>query len=307
MANTIIHDDWLNENSNRKYPFFDEASLVDASGTMTIPNDLIVDLIFPVHALSYDVTLFHVQQITVFNSGVIITIGYNGTAIATRTITDAEHTPYATYYIEGRGDFADSVGRISIGNLANIKKYGGAYTFSTANARLLPTVMRPSLRGVTSVRVVNADGEFSDYLQGDIELIPGANIQFEVISGSPNKIKISAVSNPDFEVGCNCPDASPAPCIKTINNVPPDNAGNFTLADEGCLTIEAITNGLKLTDTCAEPCCGCAETDVLRQELNRLGAQSATQRAQAEALLGTVQQLRDVILTSKIGTIVPCN
>lgn len=306
MASRIIHDDWLNQNRNRRYPLFDEATLVDTTGTMAIPDDLIADLVFPVHPLDYDMTLFHVAQITVFSGGVIISLGYNGTVIATRTVTDAEHIENATYYIEGRGDFADSVGRIAIGSLQTIKQYGGTYIFSTANARLLPTVLRPSLKGVSGIRVAGADGQLSETLQGDIELVPGSNIQFEITAGAQPQLRISAVNNPDYEVGCDCPDTAPAECIKTINGIPPDPMGDFTLDAEGCLVIDGITNGLRLTDSCAEPCCGCEETEALRTEIQRLGTQIATQLSFANGLQSSVSQLRDVILTSKLGTLTGC-
>lgn len=306
MASMIIHDDWLNENRNRKYPFFDDASLVDTTGTMTLPNELIVDLIFPIHAMDYDVALFHLSRIVVFNGGVIISIGYNGTTIATRAITEAEHTVNKTYYIEGSGSFTDSVGRIAIGPLEEIKKYGGTYNFNVTNGRLLPTVLRPSLKGVSSISVVSADGTQSGLLQGDIELVAGSNIELEVIAGSPRKLRISAVNNPNYEVECDCPDTTQGECVKTINNVIPDVNGNFTLTPSACISITPQTGGLLLDDNCATPCCGCEEIEIIKSELSRLGTQMLGQEAFAERAMGNIDQLTNVILASKIGTVVPC-
>lgn len=311
VAGGIVHEEWLNQNANRKYPFFDEVSLKDTSGTMVLPNDLIVDLTFPVNALDYDPAKFYLKQLTVYAEGVVIELGYVGEsdAIASRAITDAHHTPYKTYYIEGEGDFEDCVGRITIGKLDNVKRYGGTYTFHEDASRFLPTVLRPSLKGVSALRVINANNEESDLIQGDIELIAGDNIQLEVTSGGgsePNELRISAVGNTNYEEECDCPDTTSGRCIETINGIAPDNTGNFELNGDGCLTLEAQPNGVKFTDTCADPCCGCTELEVLRSELGRLANQINTQRAFAQRAMANIEQLRDVILASKMGTR-PCD
>ncbi len=302
----IIHEDWLNQNRNRRYPFWDAASLQDTTGTLTIPNELITDLIFPVNVLSYDPAKFFLAELTVFAGGVILSLGYEGAGvIATRSITELGHTENKPYAIEGIGDFFDSVGRINIGRFDDIKQFGGTYTFTAAASRLLPAVMRPSLKGVTGLKIINADNEESALLQGDIELVQGDNITLELLAG--NKLRISAVNNPGFDQLCDCPDDTAGPCIETINNVPPDSGGNIELLGTGCLTIDnSGTARIVLEDTCAEPCCGCQELDVLRTEGARLGSPIATQRSAAERALGTMDQLRDVILASKFGSASPC-
>jgi hypothetical protein len=311
VAGAIVHTEWLNENRNRKYPFWDGCSLRDASGSMRVPNELIVDLVFPVHALTYDVSQFYLAELTVFGGGVTISLGYSGTTIATRTITEAEHTENRTYYIEGTGDFVDSVGRIIIGRMENIKDYGGTYSFNVADARLLPTVLRPSLRGVSALRVITADNNISELLQGDIELIAGDNITMTITPGGDpdtKRLKISATTTSDFDEACECPDEAQGEPIKTINGVGPDATGAFFLEGLGCVALDnaAVANGIRITDTCAEPCCGCEELDVLRDEVARLGTQIATQRAFAQRALSAIEQLRDVILSSKFGSVVPC-
>ena len=212
----IINEEWLNDNRNRKYPFLDSSSLEDSTKSMVLPNDLIVDLIFPVSAIDYDSAKFHLHQLVVFNGGIIITLGYDGSAIATRSITEAEHEENKSYYIEGLGNMSDSVGRISIGRFDSIKKYGGSYTFNSSNARLLPTVLRPAFKGVTALRIVSANNEESELLQGDLEIIAGSNIELTLISppSGNKKIRISAVPSPDYESECDCPDTAQGECIK---------------------------------------------------------------------------------------------
>jgi hypothetical protein len=312
VAGGVIHEDWLNNNRNRRFPFMDDVSLKDDSDSLEIPRELIVDLIFPVPAQTYDVSKFYLKQLTVFAGGVIISIGYDGeaAAIATRAITEAGHTENAAYYIEGTGDFADSVGRIAIGRFDEIKKYGGSYSFSVGNARLLPTVFRPSLQGVSALRIVNADNEESDLIQGDVEILAGDNIGLTLITppSGAKQLRISAVPSTDYEAECECPDAPGGRCIETINGIGPDpNTGDFLVRTANCINWAGISHGIELEDTCADPCCGCNELQVLRDELARLASQIATQRAYAERALGNVEQMRDVILASKLGNIVPCD
>lgn len=306
----IINEEWLNDNRNRKYPFLDSSSLEDSTKSMVLPNDLIVDLIFPVSAMDYDSAKFHLHQLVVFNGGIIITLGYDGSAIATRSITEAEHEENKSYYIEGLGNMSDSVGRISIGRFDSIKKYGGSYTFNSSNARLLPTVLRPAFKGVTALRIVSANNEESELLQGDLEIIAGSNIELTLISppSGNKKIRISAVPSPDYESECDCPDTAQGECIKHINGVSPDEQGRFWIYSVGaCLQLSTVSHGLRLTDNCSEPCCGCAELTVLRNELARLATQIATQRAFAQRALSNIEQMRDVVLSSKLGTIIPCS
>lgn len=303
----VIHTDWLNENGNRRYPFFDGVSLQDTSGAMTLPNELIVDLVFPVHALDYDLTKFHLYEVVVYGGGVTITLGYDGTPIASRSVVESEHTDNAAYTIEGTGDFADSIGRIAVGRLHSIKRFGGAYRFAAANARLLPTVLRPSLQGVSAFRVVTADGDVSDLIQGDVELLTGENINFVVTTvDGVKQLKVSAVNNPNYEEECACEDGTTGEPIRTINGVGPDESGNFNLEGVGCVEIAPIANGAQISDTCAEPCCGCSELEVLRGEIARLGSQLATQQAFAQRAMSSIEQMRDVILASKFGSVNPC-
>lgn len=305
-AGKVIYEEWLNNNQNRNYPFYDDVSLMDDSGTLRVPNDFIVDLSFAVHAFDYDLNKFHLHTLKIFSDTIIITLGYDGIEIAERSILIKNHTENKTYFIEGLGSFSDSVGRIAIGRLDSLLKFGGVYTFTSNNgfnARLLPTVLRPTTKAVTGIRVVSADNEASEIIQGDIEFIAGENIEFTKIG---NQLIISAVNNPNYDKSCNCPDAPIGDCIKKINGIPPDTSGNFTIEGSHCVQILGGTAAITIDDTCAEPCCGCQELDVLRTELAKLSSQIATQKAFAQRAFASIEQLRTAILSSKIGDLISC-
>ena len=164
------------------------------------------------------------------------------------------------------------------------------------------------MRGVNALRIATADNNVSSLIQGDIELVAGDNISmvFSDLGGGSKQLKISAVTNSDFQESCACPDDTTGEPIRTINGLGPDPSGNFDIEGLGCLSLQTSTGLIQMTDTCAEPCCGCQELETLRSELNRLGTQVATQRGFATRALASIEQMRDVVLASKIGSVIPC-
>ena len=112
--------EWLNQNSQRNYPLSEEASLKDTTDSYTLPLDLVVDLVWPVHAdASVETDKFHIHSLAIFGNGVSITIGYDGTAIGSMSVSATTHVRNQSYFISGTGDFHDSVGKITIGSLDN--------------------------------------------------------------------------------------------------------------------------------------------------------------------------------------------
>ncbi len=111
----------------------------------------------------------------------------------------------------------------------------------------------------------------------DIELVAGRNIQLTTVNTlTDTKVVISAISGEGTISDCTCTgEASSAPCIKTINGIAPTPDGNFNLIGDDCLTFEEIASGLKLTDSCCAPCCGCAELESITQNLELFNAQRA--------------------------------
>jgi len=265
---------WLNENSQRNYPLSEEATLWDVTESFKIPLKFIVDMVMPVQATTdINADKFHILNISVFGDGVTVTLGYDGTAIGSASIAASTHEINQAYFIPGVGDFYDSIGKITVGDISSLISTGGSYDFDIAGGRLEPTVIRPNLKGVNSIVVINGQEE-SENLLGDIELASGRNMQFTVSqpAGGNPRIRMDVIGSSNFNEECVCDDthAGGSP-IKTINGISPDSAGNFTLtsADE-CLLIEAADTGLLLTDQCSKSCCGCEELDTVVTDLNLL-------------------------------------
>lgn len=275
----IIGEEWLNQNSQRSYPLFDEASKTDETGSFTLPDSFIVELYFPVHAaVSVDPAMFFIRQIGVYATGFSVTIAYNdGSAdpplVASTNIVRSTHTENQTYAMPGAGDFADASGRITIGDLSAIDLQPiGVFQFAFDDGRLDSDVIRPMIRGVQSIIVVNGNDR-SDPIVGDIELVAGANFRLVPVqqAGQNPQIIMSAIDGEGLTEDCTCEDQAVAEPIRTINGLPPDPSGNFTLLGNTCIDIVPIANGLELTNVCSAPCCGCEELEAVNTQVARFG------------------------------------
>jgi hypothetical protein len=275
---SIWQVEWLNSNSQRKYPLHEDAGVTDTSGSVKIPNDFIVDLLWPVHVDdTVDPEKFHILRIATFGTGVTVSIGYDGTAVGSVSIDSASFTPNQTFFIQGVGDFFDTFGKIIIGSLSNILKLAGSFEFDLANGRLEATVIKPDLRGVNAIYLQNGT-DLSAAIQGDVVFQAGRNFLMTFDEGDgtpadPHKIVFNAVEGAGLNTECACDEATEGPCIKRINGIEPDGSGDFFISGSECVTLASIANGVQLTDECAKPCCGCAELEIVTNTLKDIVAQ----------------------------------
>jgi len=307
-AQGIWQVDWLNANSQRKYPLHEEAGLTDISGSLKIPNDFLVDLIWPVHADStINPALFHVIGIGIFGTGVTLAIGYSGVVIGSVSIDSATFTRNQTFIIQGTGDFFDTVGKVVVGSLENISKSAGSFTFDLANGRLETTVIKPDIRGVNAFFLKNGS-DLVGPIQGDVILQAGSNFLlnlFPGLPGEPDRVVLNAIDGAGLNQDCECDENATLPCIKTINSIEPDSNGDFTLLGDDCLALEAISGGIQLTDDCAKPCCGCEELSVVESTLNFMVDQVQSLENLASKLEAAIMVTQTNLLSSKTGTTLP--
>lgn len=297
--------DWLNANAQRAYPLSEVATRKDVSGDFILPDDFIVDLVWPVQAsTTIDPAKFHIAGVGIFGGGVTVAIGYDGTVIGNVSITSAGFIRNTTYFISGSGNFFDTVGKIVIGSLTEVMKGSGSFIFDLNGGRLEPTTIRPDLRGVSSLYVKNGE-EISDAIQGDVVLEAGTNFRIQLIDAiglEPNRIRFSAIDGAGFNQDCSCVENTDLPSIKTINGISPNSNGNFLLQGDDCLKLTAITNGLKVADECSKPCCGCQELDVVQSTLTTVLNQVTSLENLAYRLETAVNALQTNLIASKVGS-----
>ena len=305
--------EFLNHNSQRRYPLADTANGTDTSGSFTIPEDFIVELDLPIHAgLDVASGRFFIKRIDAYSIGYAVIVGYaptDGDPIDAATAliprqTFATGTKNVVFSLGGVSNFADTVGKIVIGSLTGIDlQPAGSWFFEFTAGQLDPDAIRPIITGVSSIKLINGSQESAKFY-GDVELVAGTNCQLVpvLVGGDLAKIRINFIQGEGSIEDCTCyGDAALTTPIKTINGVPPTTSGGFSFAGTTCLQIEPITNGIKFVDTCASPCCGATELERITQDLERLAQQATNIEGFLSRLQISVQTMDMVVLGSRLN------
>lgn len=294
---------WLNHNSQRAYPLTERATKVDITGTIKIPDNFIVGMYFPVHAgTSFKTDKFFIKNLLISSTGFNIILGYSdGTTtvdVAGANIIRSNYAPNRSYALGGIDAFDDCVGSIVLGDLDGVDALPpGFYTFTQNAGELEPDVIRPMIRSVTSLRVLN-NSSFSPPIYGHVTLVAGANIRIDVNNvGGITELVFSAVSGLNLNKDCLCNTPPPGECIRCINGVCSDD-GTFTFSQDSCVEISPTTNGLSFKETCAVPCCGCTELDAITTQITRFSDGVATLQGFVNRLSAEVTQMSLVVLGS---------
>lgn len=272
MATSI---EWLNSNANRAYPFREDSTLRDTTGSIVIPNNMIVDLCLVVPANFDD--LVYLSRLVYSGPTLEIALAIDGGAeFASLTINLDTHVTNAGYNISGTGEMADVRGRICFGDLSALSTQlvQGVFSFFPSATTFEARAVRPDLRGVRSIRIVKADGSVSEPLFGTVNMVEGSNIRLTYVpaTGSmPHGIRIDSLAT-DLEEECECNQAQVRPKpIKTINGVAADSGGNLIFEPlEQCMEIAASGNKITFKDKCSKPCCGCTELEFITQQMEML-------------------------------------
>ena len=306
MNTGIWNLEWLNSNSQRSYPLDEFSPKKDSTESFEIPDSLILAMNLSVHSgLVISPNRFYIKSISVFSTGLSIVIGYwNGTAsitVASSTVAFSSHSEYNSYPLIGEGDFIDCAGRLVLGRMDELLSLPpGAYTFSNTSANIDSDAIRPMIRGVSSVTIVNGAAE-SKRLQGDIVFVAGKNMSFSSsVSGGVTSIVFNAISGEGLNINCDCAD-DVTPCIRTINGYGADPSGQISVVGDACLSVVSSTNGIQLLDNCSKPCCGCTELEAVTQDLVRFGDASTSLTNFLNRLEGSVNRMNLTVLGSRLG------
>lgn len=297
---------WLNHNSQRAYPLTERATKVDTTGTITLPDSFIVALYFPIHSgTTFEPANFFIRSVLLAPTGFNIVLGYASgdevIDVAAANIARANYTANRAYTMTGINDFYDSVGYVMLGNLDEVDRLPpGFYTFTPTAGELESDAIRPMLRAVSRLSVIN-NTELSEAIYGDVTLVAGANMRITVsTAGDQTFITFDAIANANLNQECLCEIPEVGDCITAINGVTGVN-GNFVIAPDDCVQITEISNGIKIADICAQPCCGCAELNEIIDQIERFGDGITTLQNFVTRLGSEVTQMSLVVLGSRLG------
>jgi hypothetical protein len=295
----------LNQHAQRSYPLTDDSTKKDTSGSFTIPDDFLVGMDIPVStAMDMATGRFFIRQLGLFASGIQIVVAYDTGStvvdVGSALVPVSGFTRNKVFALGGISPFDDTFGKVVIGKISTIlEQPAGLFTFDIDGARLEPQVVRPMIRGITAFRIANAEGNLSENMYGDIELVAGSNMQLSAAVGlSSARITLSAISGSGTVQACVCEgDAVDLPCIKTINGISATPDGNFNFIGDDCLSFDGIANGLKVTDSCCKPCCGCPELEAITRDLERFNSE----RAALNIFVGQLSAQNTVFNTTVLG------
>lgn len=303
--------DWLNHNAQRRYPLADDAAGRDQTGAFRLPDTFLVELDMPIHSgMNVGPAGFFVSSVSAFAGGYGLTVGYQpaddspAVTVATALIPRQGFSRNAVFVLGGVGDFSDTVGKVVVGRLDDIDAQPpGYWQFDFAATRLDPDAVRPIIRGVSSVVCVNGD-QRSVPLYGVVELQAGTNMRLDVVlqDGQDPVVVFNAISGEGTVDTCVCEgDSAQTAPVTQLNGVSPTPAGDFTITGSDCIQVLPISNGLKIVDVCAQPCCGCAELEKVTRDLVRLGEQAAAVEGFVDNLRNSVDGMELTVLGSRLG------
>jgi len=269
-----INQEWLNQNSLRAYPFKENVQRIPVTSTglflpdAQIPNYVLVDIVVTI-AESTPVQVYVSQLAFVGSLLTVVLTDESAVQIATVEVDTSSHTTYDSYDIIGADTYSDVRGRLVFGDLTSLGSdlAEGVYDFTLASAELEAATVRPALRGIRSLRVVDDTAE-SEYIYGHVKLLAGSNIRLTYLSAY-NTIKIDAIDGEGLTEECECdPAVGNNNVVRTINGIAVEDAQ--IIGDGQCVDVQTSGNKIIISDVCSAPCCGCPELEFITDSLKIL-------------------------------------
>lgn len=307
----IIGTEWLNSNSLRNYPLSQLATQQANNSSFQIPDELFVDMKLAVpYIAGIKPSGFYISSITVYPQGFVFELGYDGdfqapSIAVSSPVAFAGFTQNTSVGIKGVAssstyDFSQIAGVAVIGDLSKLQGAVGTFTFNLAATRLESTVVSLGIKRISGVRVVNS-GFTTPVLSGQISLQSGSNHSITVTSSPEySALRFNAVDGGGLEETCDCNDIELSPCIRTINGLRGDAQGNIAIVGGDCVSVETDSDGITISDTCAKPCCGCNELQVVVTDTENLNSRLTELANQITLLASSVADLQNVCLGSSI-------
>lgn len=305
---TVLHYDLelANQNAQRKFPLDTQATCTDTTGSFTLPDDFIYDMSVSVPAdLELGADSMYLQSITAASTGWTLLFAYGdpATLVASCLIPRTLATRYSQFKLVGLPPYSDVNGIIGVWSTTSIlEQPAGVWEFDFEGGALDPFVIKPQLKTIQTVRVVNK-GQLSAQAVGDLTFVAGQYQRITVnrVPGEPTEIVFSGDSGADLSEDCACGDSSELPCIKSIEDAVPDPDGKIYIDTTNCITVSSDANTVTLEDECCEPCGECQPQEEMTRVERLLYERAASVEALANSMAGTLSSLQIAFTASNVG------
>lgn len=275
MARSIRGQEFANRAADSRYPLIPAATALDTTSQFTIPNDFLAGLYLSIPAdTGFDAGSFRVSKViyararcSVFisaNVGSTVYLLGQFDVLEQLATSQLAANGYAFSLFTPADGFGDVRGRLMVGGIDSLKlQPQGVYEFTQAAAGISTDCIRPMLRRVSAIEVVNSSGQ-TYRLTGTVRLRAGdnASLTIETVDGLP-VVVFDAVDGSQLNDQLQCDTAS-GTIVRRINGLPGNNQGEVTLLGSNCLTVQPQQTGLQLLNACSEPCASCSEAEALK-------------------------------------------
>lgn len=293
MPNAIFPE-WLNVNAGRAFPLAENASRLDTTGNIKLPDSLMVAAQISMTA-DYVVGTFYVSRIGGFPDRVVVVLSFlnelgMSREIASITVPLATHIVNTTYAFTGVDSDSILLGSLTLGDLSEtMAQVPGLVDFEASSTPFEVSALFVSTPALKAFELYNGSTLVQSF-SNILKLRAGENIRMTRIDDLT--IRIDAISGENLTTPDQCGNAQPVPpCIRTINGVAPDDDGNFNLDGGECLDVNVQIGTITLTDLCAKSCCGCSELEDIVAGLKAVEAQIATFQVNSVETIRTQAQM----------------
>lgn len=241
--------EWLNLNSNRRYPFKEDSIMYDVSRRYKLSNTIFVDAIIgtPID-FQFNFYISRIQYSPVLLSVTIST--QEGLEALIGTIQDPDsNASNILLNLEGKNKFLGAYGRLIIGNLNNLPE--GDFEYLQQDLVIEPCRVIKTSLGITSLNSITS---------GNIILKSSSNV---VITP---QVEDKIILIDTFDGLCACDSC---PTIRTFNGQEPIN-NNVNIQGVGCITVVPGNNGIDIKNECEDACCGCDEVNDMVDRISDL-------------------------------------
>ena len=281
--------EYLSANAGRAYPLSEFGARADVTGTVVLPDALLVDArlnVTPGYVLGAGAGTFFVSRVELTATAVTLTLSFLPAAAgsAPRVLAVVSVDPRGTDFgddaaFQGQDPDAAVTGTLTFGDLPGVlSQLTGGYDFGVTQCALEADVVSVGQPAVTFLELFNGATPVGTF-DGALQLIAGRNVFFTRLS--PTSVRVDVADGINVTTADACAGALPAGTpIRTINGVAPDANGNFALVGDECITVNTAAGEIDLEDVCSKSCCGCTELASLVTAQQQVEAQVVALQAQ---------------------------